>query len=155
MSWHFPVLTCLHSVLTSLHQGRYALFSAFSLSDAAAGFRTCVHSDPLVKSPFANNWCIQALANVIHLALIGHAISCIIPPRSSFTCISETAWLQTAAERPKFCCYGSNCCWCCSAGRLTGLLLLLRSQSTTNFIISIGVDSRTTRQAHYSSRPKL
>ena len=90
---------------------RYALFSAFSLS-STAGVRTSVHSDPSAKSPLARNWCIQTLTNVMHLALlIGHAISFII--RCSFTCICETAWLQTAAQRPKFyyCCCCCCCCW--------------------------------------------
>ena len=74
-------------------------------------------------------------------------------PRS-FTCrISETAWLQqTAAERPKFCCCESNCCCCC--WRPTGLLLLLLRSQSTNFMRLLSVDSLTTRQAYYGSRPK-
>ena len=116
------------SIVSWFHcDGRYALSSAFSLSDAAAGVcSTSVHSDPPVKSPFANNWCIQTLSNVIHLAVIGHAISCIIRHVASLVSPRQPGY-STAAQRPKFCC--CCCCWQTNRSALAATLTAVYVQT--------------------------
>ena len=136
MSSSSPHLSPLFLDFTS--EGRYALFSAFSLSDAA-GFCTSVHSDPLSShrsliTDVFKHWTMSSTWRWLDTPsrVSFHVASLVVSLRQPGCYKQQQSGPSSAAT-------GATAADA-AAGRPTGLLLLLRLQST-NFMRSLDIDS--------------